>query len=105
MNRIKQIEAFIASTPNDPFLHFALAKEYVKENRIEEAEQTYGMLMEKFPDYVATYYHFGSLLKNMGKVDLALEVMQKGIEIAQKINDMHSLSELRQLKANTEFDL
>lgn len=104
MSRLRQILEFIEAAPDDPFLHFALAKEYSKEGRVEDAVSTYSLLTEKYPQYVATYYHYGLLLKNLHRIPDALVVLEQGISVAQDVKDLHALSELRQLKMNIELE-
>lgn len=57
------------------------------------------------PDYVGTYYHLGKLYEEIEEGEKALEIYQKGIEIAKKIKDQHALSELMGAKMNLEMEL
>lgn len=104
MDRIKQLQLFLEDTPNDPFLHYALAQEWYKCGDLYAAKKKYEYLIESFPDYVATYYHLGKLLQEQGEKENALEIYSKGILVAQRVGEQHSLSELQSAKLELEFD-
>ena len=80
----------------DSFLEFALAKEYEGLNRPDEALQTYQSLLERDPDYVGLYYHYGKLLEKKGQSEQAAAIYEAGIQIAQKLQDFHARGELQQ---------
>jgi tetratricopeptide (TPR) repeat protein len=62
----------------------------------------YKRLLNEFPNYVGTYYHFGKLLEKKGETDEAIETYSKGMSIARAAGDQHSLSELAEAKLNLE---
>ena len=95
MNRIDQIQEFLKETPNDPFLHYALAQEYYKLNLKTDALNKYTELIEKFPNYVGTYYHLGKLQIELKNKEQAMSIFEKGMEIAKEMKDQHSLAELQ----------
>jgi len=103
-DRIHQILAFLADTPNDPFLNYALAQEWWKAGEKENAILKYWWLIEQHPHYVATYYHLGKCLIDKGEKELAMEIFDKGIEIARSMKEQHALSELQSAKLALEFD-
>lgn len=47
MNRIEQLEIFLKETPNDAFLNYALATEYVSMGDDEKAEFIFRGLLRK----------------------------------------------------------
>ncbi|MEY4905516.1 MAG: hypothetical protein RLZZ292_3331, partial [Bacteroidota bacterium] len=61
MSRLQQLQQFLAASPDDAFILFALAKEYEKQNDVGLALSYYQILREKQADYVGTYYHLGKL--------------------------------------------
>ena len=93
--RIDKLLAFLKDSPNDSFLHHALALEYVKDGKETEARKYFEQNMERDPAYVATYYHLGKLLERTGMQDDAIKVYEKGMEHARAAKDMHSYSELQ----------
>lgn len=103
-NRINQILAFLVDTPNDPFLNYALAQEWWKAGDKENALLKYQWLVAEHPNYVATYYHLGKCLIDIGEKAAAMEVFDKGISIAKSLKEQHSLSELQSAKLALEYD-
>ncbi len=103
-NRINQILAFLVDTPNDPFLNYALAQEWWKAGDKENALIKYQWLVAEHPNYVATYYHLGKCLIDLGQKEAAMEVFDKGIGIARSLKEQHALSELQSAKLALEYD-
>lgn len=94
INRLERLLEFLKNEPNDPFLKYALATEYLRLNNTEEALRFYLDLVDKHTDYIGTYYHLGKLHEQLGQQDDALRVYEQGIEIAKRIKDQHALTEL-----------
>jgi len=95
MDRIAQLKEFLASSPEDPFLIHALALEYRKIEKYEDALAQFLLNKEKNPDYVGTYYHLGQLYEWMDREDAAKEVYEIGMEKAKAQEDQHAFNELR----------
>jgi len=104
-DRLIKLEAFLKDNPSDPFLLFAIAKEYEKMDQIENAMNGYLKLKEVKPDYIGLYYHLGKIYETVSKDIKALEIYKEGIELAKTIGDFHSLSELNNAKMNLEIQL
>lgn len=92
--RLEQLMGFLKASPKEPFIVFAIAKEYEGMDDKENALKYYLQLEEDTPDYVGTYYHLGKLYEQLGKEHNAFFTYKKGMQIAQKAGDRHSLSEL-----------
>lgn len=103
-NRTEQLQAFLKEKPDDPFLLFALAKEYEKLEESSKALELYETLARNQPDYIGTYYHYGNLLRAMGKEMEAQEVFQLGMRKAEEVNDAHALSELKRTASEGEIN-
>ena len=95
MDRIEQIKVFLNKTPNDAFLNYALAIEYVGKNRDDDALDLFKKLIENNPDYYATYYHLAKLYERQNNEDLAIETYQKGLKITKRLGEKHAYGELR----------
>ena len=93
--RLAQLINFLQESPEDPFLWFALAKEYEKLEQWEKAVEQFDRLRREQPEYIGTYYHYGKLLEAMGKVEEAGIVFQEGMERARQAADAHDLRELQ----------
>ncbi|MFZ4863830.1 tetratricopeptide repeat protein [Sphingobacterium sp. Mn56C] len=94
MDKTIQLLEFIKESPHDPFLHYALTMEYVKAEDFEKAKQGFENLVQNFPDYVGTYYHFGKLLEKLNNKSAAEEIYNRGILIASQQRKMHAKGEL-----------
>jgi tetratricopeptide (TPR) repeat protein len=103
--RLEQLKALASERPNDAFTLFALAKEYQKSENFKQSLLYYREIVKIQPDYVGTYYHLGKLLEQENQEKEALEIYRKGIEIAQKIQDLHALSELKNAHLNLEIEM
>ncbi len=95
MSRMEQLKQFLKEQPDDPFMQYCIALEYIKTGEKKEGLKWFGNLQEQHPDYVATYYHKGKLLESMGKKDLAEQTYARGMEVAQRQQDHHAFSELQ----------
>ena len=92
--KLQQLLTLLEQAPDDPFVHFALAREYEKIEIYDKALITYNALLKKFPDYTGTYYHLGNLLERLGEREAAVNVYRIGIKITGEQGDGHALSEL-----------
>ena len=66
MNRLQQLLAFLQEDPNDSFLLYSLAQEYVKHGIDEQAIKTFRQLRDTDPSYVGLYYHLAKSLERTG---------------------------------------
>lgn len=95
--RIDRISSMLSATPDDPFLRFALAKEYEKLENDTQALETYQWLVDHAPDYNGTYYHYGQLLLQREETDKARVILELGLRVTREQGDMHAHGELRTL--------
>lgn len=102
-NTILLLQSFLEKDPNDSFTRFALAMEHSKIGDLENSEQLYRDLVRRDPNYVGTYYHLGMLLSGANRVEEAREVFNRGLAVAQGVNDHHAASELRQALDELDF--
>lgn len=85
------------ANPDDPFLIYALAREYELANSTMQALLMYEHLVTEHAGYIATYYHYAKLLYSAGNRNEALRLLQKGIERGTKLNDHHAVSEMKSI--------
>lgn len=104
MTRLAQLMKYLGDAPNDPFLIFAIAKEYEGNIEIEKAFEYYQRLVAEHEDYVGTYYHLGKLYEKVDNIQSAITTYKKGMEVAKKLNDKHALGELATAKMNIDDD-
>ena len=93
--RLERLLEMQAQDASDPFLAFAIAKEYDKMGDREKAVEIYLGLIKNNPNYVGTYYHAGKLMEEMGKAGSAEEIYGKGLEVTRAVGDQHAYNELK----------
>lgn len=104
--RISQLHQLLKEDPEDPFLHYALCLE-LKKAGSAEAGTGFETLLNVFPEYLPAYYQAALFMAETGKLERATMVAQSGVLLAQSMNELHTLSELKGLLQNIrtgEFD-
>ncbi len=94
-DRISKIQSFLKDNAKDCFLNHALALEYIKIGKDEEAKKHFLLNIETDANYVATYYHLGKLLEREGLYKEAVAIYEHGMEKAKLAKDMHTYNELQ----------
>ncbi len=102
--RIERLKELLKQSPHDGFIRFALAKEFEKLGDLTEAIGLLDNLIKDVPEYVGAYYHLAELLKGEERLEEALTIYDKGMEISQKLGDQHAYSELQNAKLNMEIE-
>ena len=96
INRIELLKEYMDDDPDDAFTLYALALEYLKEENFFEAKEFFSTLVNKHSDYLPVYYQFGKLYEKLNEKEKANELYLKGIYLAKKLKDQHTLNELQQ---------
>jgi Tfp pilus assembly protein PilF len=94
VNRIEILKSFLEHEPGDSFSRYALALEYAKTGKWEDAQRAFEYVRDHDPNYVATYFQLAQLYRNLGMKHEAEKTYRTGITIASKANDEHTRSEL-----------
>jgi len=95
LNRLEKLQEFFKNEPEDPFLKYALATEYLRLNQTDKALEYYEDLVEKNPGYTGTYYHLGKLYEALGRKQDAIMTYETGMKITREKHDNHAFSELQ----------
>lgn len=95
VSRLDKLLEFIKSEPNDEFLKYALATEYLRLNETDKALYYYEDLTANHPNYTGTYYHLGKLYEALGRKEDAINTYQAGMKITREKRDNHAFSELQ----------
>ena len=59
--RLEQLLAMLSSEPNDLFLHYALALEYISAGDQEKGIDQLKQIIQRNPDYLPAYHKLGDL--------------------------------------------
>ncbi len=93
--RLEKLHEFIKNEPNDPFLKYALATEYLRLNETEKALEYYEDLVNNHRDYAGTYYHLGRLYEALGRKEDAIRTYETGMIVTREQRNNHAFSELQ----------
>jgi predicted Zn-dependent protease len=93
MDRLAVLRQFVAQSPDDPFPRYGLAMELVSRGALDEACQAFQELVDRMPDYVATYLMYGNALASIGDRARAAEMYRRGAEVSARRGDGHARSE------------
>jgi tetratricopeptide (TPR) repeat protein len=108
LSRLNKLLEFIENEPNDEFLKYALATEYLRLNETDKALAYYEDLVNNHPGYTGTYYHLGKLYEALNRKDDAIKTYENGMKVTKEKRDNHAFSELqavyRQAKGFEEDD-
>ena len=94
MPTLEQLLPLLTADPNDAFLRYAVAMEYAKQSRQDEALAEFAELARRHPDYVPGYFMAGRTAEQKGDLDLAKSLYQSGIATAQRTGDHHAAGEI-----------
>jgi predicted Zn-dependent protease len=95
--RLRQLQEFLADSPDDPELRYAVAMELLSLNAIDEAVSSFSTLVAARPDYVPTYLMLGQTLIRANREDEAKDVLRTGVTAARKAGNGHAESEIQGL--------
>lgn len=79
------------ANPFDSDIIYSIAKEYMKNNMDDEAEEFLKDLLKKDPKYVQAYITYGNLKENLAEVEDARYYYQQGLKVARELNDQKAI--------------
>ena len=94
MSRKAKLEQMLATQPDDAFLHYALAMEFMKEANFGLATGEFDRVLAIDPGYLGAYSQKAQAQINQHCVGDAKATLQQGIEAAQRKQDTHAAEEM-----------
>jgi tetratricopeptide (TPR) repeat protein len=94
--RLHQLLEMLKAEPNDAFLNYALAVEFEKEGKIDEATAHLQNMITSHPEYLPVYYKLGKLFENQQQFNEARKSYLLGKDLALKQNNKKTLNELEE---------
>lgn len=82
--------------PNDLFLNYALAQEYMGVGDFENAELQLQRTLKIDLNYLPCYYQMGQVKEKLNDNNAAIEFYKKGIEVANAQGNRKALGELKE---------
>jgi predicted Zn-dependent protease len=98
--RLAYLEQTTQAGTADSFAWYALALEYRKEARYDDALGAFTALRDKDPNYLALYLMAGQTLADAGRPADAKPWLEAGIELARARGDGKTLGELESALAD-----
>lgn len=92
--RIELLEETLESNPDNAFVRYALALELANADSPDSAWKHFELLLQRHPEYSATYYQAGKFLAKQERKDEARRVIARGIEVTRSQGNLHAQSEL-----------
>jgi uncharacterized protein HemY len=92
--KIERIKKVLALEPESEMLWFSLGQAYLAENSDVLAVEAFEKAIALKPDYTVVYEHLGGGLEKIGKMDEAMAIYRKGIEVGRKTGDMVPLERM-----------
>ncbi len=102
MNRIAYLENLLVEMPEDPFVPYALALEFVKINDSYKATFYFEKVLKIDASYLGLYYQYAKFKLEQRQKKEALDIVNAGIIVAITQANNHTLSELQFLKEDID---
>ena len=93
--RLKQIQAWLAESPDDLELRYALAMEYRSAGDDDHTVEQLKSLIADKPDFVASYLMLAQTLVKLIRDDEAKDALRTGIAAAKRAGNEHAMGEMQ----------
>jgi tetratricopeptide (TPR) repeat protein len=95
-SRLHQLQEMLKAEPKDAFLNYALAVEFEKEGKIDEATEHLQNMIKSHPEYLPIYYKLGKLFEDQQQFNEAKKSYLLGKDLAVKQYNKKTLNELEE---------
>jgi Tfp pilus assembly protein PilF len=92
--RLQSLFELYKKDPNDSFVAYGIALEYISTENFDEAEKYLSEITSKDPDYLPAYMQLAQVKEKLNKIEEAKDTYKKGIEVAKKDGELHTASEM-----------
>ena len=86
----------LTKEPNDVFLNYALAMEYLAVANYTQAELQLQKVLSIAPTYLPCFYQLGQLKEKQADNDAAIDYYEQGVRLAKLQNNTKALGELKE---------
>ncbi|KXK47749.1 MAG: hypothetical protein UZ10_BCD003000203 [Bacteroidetes bacterium OLB10] len=95
-SRLNQLQVLLKESPNDVFLLYAIALEYIASGERSNAEQYFKKVLNLDVNYLPVYYQLALFYQEQDKA-LAIRYCKEGIALAQQTDKSKTRMELQSL--------
>lgn len=95
MSMQKQLQAMIDAGRDTPLARFTLGELHYKAGEFEAAITHLQQAVQQDPDYSAAWRLYGRALLDDGQYEQAVQILEKGLEVAQRRGDNQAAKEMQ----------
>lgn len=95
MPTLQDFQALLARGIDNALLRFSLGSAHYQVGQLLEAESHLQRAVEQDPHYSAAWKMYGRVLLDSGKTKAAVEVFNRGINVAQQKGDLQAVKEMQ----------
>lgn len=96
ISRYEQIIQMLEQEPNDVFLNYALAMEFISANDYSAAKQQLEKTLQLNATYLPCFYQLGQVAEKLSSFDVAIAYYKQGIEVAKAQHNTKAMGELNE---------
>lgn len=96
LSRKDMVLQMLEKDPNDLFLNYALAQEFIGINDFKNAELQLQKTLDLDLTYLPCYYQMGQVKEKLGDNTGAIDFYKKGIDVANAQGNRKALGELNE---------
>ena len=93
-SRRQRLEEMLARDPDDVFLLYGLAMEYVREGDVDEALLRLADVAKRDPNYHSAHFQAAQLLAQEGRTAEARDWATRGVDAARRAGNAHAVGEM-----------
>jgi Flp pilus assembly protein TadD len=79
---LNELLKLLENDPDNALLRYSIGSAHLKESDLEQAKLHLAKAVELDPHYSAAWKLYGKTLQQNGEVELATEILTKGVEVA-----------------------
>lgn len=92
---MEALQAMLAQDPKNMLALYGVATEYKNRGDFARAAKGFEDAIAVNPNYAAAYFHGGQTYEQLGKIDEARAIYERGIEVTSRTGDAHTRAELQ----------
>ncbi len=96
LSRKEQLMQMLETEPNDVFLNYALAMEFMSASDFEAAKLQLKKTLVLNETYLPCFYQLGQVTEKLASFDEAIVYYKKGLEIAKAQNNTKAIGEINE---------